>query len=257
MVRSQRVSASFGRWIGAGDDATLSATRTAIIAELQTAVENHQFDAETLEDITRILWHECLCWKYENHGDLLTGQDAGAFRHTLKNSQTSQLVVILASCLVRSISPSSHYERELQSKALLSALALLHAQGASALQAAFYDEMRAQLAARFQDLQGVPGQKAVFSVETVRKVQCGYYLCLGAEYAKNFRRAEPVVVSVVSSVVSLLTVGASITGTAMVYLPTKHLQSDTKVIAGHWTSKCAIYSARPRKGFQAVLEFPK
>ena len=225
MVYSGRVPPSFARWIVPGDDAIVSTSRTAIIAELQAAIQDHQFDSETLEDITLILWHEFLSWTFESDGKLLTGQDAGAFRHSLKTPQTSQLVVQLSSCLVRSISPSSHYERELQSKALLSALALLHAQGVSALQAGFYDDMRAQLAARFQDLQGVPGHKAGFSAETVRRVQCGYYLCLSAGYAKNFRKAEPVVVSVVGSVVSLLVVGASITSTVMVYLPIEPFQS--------------------------------
>ena len=212
MVRSQRVPSSFARWIGPGD-------RQAIIAELQTAIQDHQFDSETLEDIILILRHECLCWRFETDGNLSAGQVAGALRHTLETSRTNQLVVQLSDCLVKSINPSSHCERELQSKALLSALALLCAQGVQALQATFHDDLRARLAARFQDLQGVPGQEAVFSTESVRKVQCGYYLCLCSEYARHFRKAEPVVVSVVSSVVNLLVVAASITRTAMVLFP--------------------------------------
>ncbi|MCJ1436360.1 hypothetical protein MMC27_005739 [Xylographa pallens] len=216
MLRSPRVSSSFAQWTRAGDDdAPLSTTRRAIVAELQTAIEAHQFDSETLEDIISILEHECLCWKYRNDGTLPAGQNAGAFRQTLERSRTNQLVDQLSDCLVRSISPSSHYERELQSKALLSALALLRAQGVEALQAAFHDRLRTRLADLFRDLQGVPGQRAVFSAETVRKFQSGYYLCLAAEYARHFQRAEPIVVSVVSSVVNLLIVGAAIAGAAM------------------------------------------
>ena len=218
MVRSPRVSSSFAQWTSASNDATLSTTRKAVVADLQTAIEKNQFDSETLEDVVLILEHECLCWKYKNDGKVAAGQDAGAFRQTLVTSQTDQLVVQLSDCLVRSISPSSHYERELQSKALLSALALLHAQGVRALQATFHDDLRARIAERFKDLQGVPGQKAVFNAETVRKIQSGYYLCLAAEYAKHFQRAEPIVVSVVSSVVGLLVVGASITSAVMVGL---------------------------------------
>ena len=219
MVRPQRNSSILAQWTAPGDQASISTIRKPIIAELQTAIQDHQFDSETIEDIILILEHECLCWKYKNDGNVFAAQDAGAFRPTLENSRTNRLVEQLSSCLVMSISPSSHYERELQAKALLSALALLHAQGVSALQVAFHDDLRAQLAARFQDLQGVPGQKAVFSAETVRKVQCGYYLCLGAEYAKHWPKAQPVSVAVVSSVVSLLIVGGSITSAAMVTFP--------------------------------------
>ncbi|MCJ1379436.1 hypothetical protein MMC17_002537 [Xylographa soralifera] len=247
MVRSQRVSSSFAQWTSAGNnDAPITTTRKAIVAELQTAIQDHQFDSETLEDIVLILEHECLCWKYKNDGKLPAGQDAGAFRHTLETSRTNQLVVDLSSCLVRSISPSSHYERELQSKALLSALALLHAQGVRALQATFHDALRTQLAARFQDLQGVPGQKAVFSAETVRKIQSGYYLCLAAEYAKHFQKAEPVVVSVVTSVVSLLIVGASITSAAMGTGPPNiqsTLKSLEKALKPFWISPNELFQA--------------
>ena len=218
MVRSSRVSSSFAHWTSAGDDATVSSTRKAVVADLQSAVSEHQFDSETLQDIIRILEHECLCWKYYNDGKLPAGQDAGAFRQTLETSRTNQLVMQLSDCLVRSISPSSHYERELQSKALLSAFALLHAQGVRALQATFHDDLRTRIADRFTDLKGVPGQKAVFAAETVRKIQSGYYLCLAAEYAKHFQKAEPIVVSVVSSLVNLLIVGGSITSAAMVCL---------------------------------------
>ncbi|MCJ1283639.1 hypothetical protein MMC26_002970 [Xylographa opegraphella] len=215
MVRSQKVSSSFALWTSAGNDAAVATTRKAVVADLQLAIQDHQFDSETLEDVILILQHECLCWKYKNDGKLPAGHDAGAFRQTLETSRTNQLVVQLSDCLVRAISPSSHYERELQSKALLSALALLHAQGVRALQATFHDDLRVRIADRFKDLQGVPGQKAVFSAETVRKIQSGYYLCLAAEYGKHFHKAEPIVVSVVSSVVSLLIVGASITSAAM------------------------------------------
>ncbi|MCJ1389386.1 hypothetical protein MMC18_002243 [Xylographa bjoerkii] len=246
MVRSPRVSSAFAQWTTASDDAVLSTTRRAIVTELQTAIQDHQFDSETLEDIILILQHECLCWQYKNDGNLLAGQDAGAFRNTLEPSRTNQLVVQLSSCLVRAIGPSSHYERELQSKALLSALALLHAQGVRSLQTTFHDNLRAELAARFQDLQGVPGQRAVFSMETVRKSQCGYYLCLGAEYAKHFSRAEPVVVSVVSSVVSLLIVGASITSTAMGTGPPNvqsTLKGLEKALKPFWISPNQLFKA--------------
>jgi hypothetical protein len=216
MVRFRGASSSLARWIVPASDAT----RGEIILELQTAVQNHQFDSQTLEDIILILWHECLCCKYEADGSLIsTEKDSGAFRQTLETPQASQLVELLSSCLVQVISPSTHYLRELQSKALLSALTLLHAHGVIALQANFHDQLQTQLAARFRDLQSVPGQRAVFTAETIRKLQCGYYLCLGAEYAKHFRKAEPVVISVVSRVVNLLSVGASVTSAAMVYLP--------------------------------------
>ncbi|MCJ1398285.1 hypothetical protein MMC11_001482 [Xylographa trunciseda] len=215
MVRSRRVSSSFAQWTSSGDAATLSATRRAIVTQLETAIQQHEFDSEKLQDIILILEHECLCWKYKNDRELPAGQDPGAFRATLETPRTDQLVVNLSSCLLRSIGPSSHYQRELQSKALLSALALLHAQRVGALQADFHDDLRARLTARFRDLQGVPGQRLVFSAETVRKIQCGYYLCLGAEYAERFRRAEPIVMTAASSVVSLLIVGASITSAAM------------------------------------------
>ena len=200
-----------------GEEATLSTNRRARIAELLKAVQDHQFNSHTLEEIVLILDHECLCWKYQNGQDILAGHDANALRPLLDTSQTDELTIQLSACLVRSINNSSHYERELQSKALLSAVALLHAQGVRALQSGFHDSLRQQFIARFQDLHGVP-EGRVFSADTFRILQCSYYLCLGAEYAKRFTRAEPIIVSVVSYAINVLVVASSITGAALVSL---------------------------------------
>jgi len=92
-----------------------------------------------------------------------------------------ELIRQLSQCLVRSINPASHYERELQSIVVLSALALLRTQGMTALQVDFYDLLLTQFNARFKDLWGVPDGPESFSTEVFRKGQSSYFLCLGAQ----------------------------------------------------------------------------
>ncbi|MCJ1380355.1 hypothetical protein MMC17_003458 [Xylographa soralifera] len=129
----------------------------------------------------------------------------------------AELITQLAGRLVRSISSSTHYERELQSRALLAALALLDAQGVRALEADFHVSLRAQLNDRFRDLWSVPAGRhsGSFSVESFRRVQCSYCLCLAAEYAKRFVLARPFSISLLSSAASFVVFGVTVASAAL------------------------------------------
>lgn len=216
-------------------------------ADLQSAIQGHAYDSQTLEEIILILDHECLCRKSED--GCLGRNITNLLQHRLETSHTDELIVQISACLVRSINPASHYICELQARALVSALALLHAQGVRALQAEFHESLRAQFNSRFQDLLGLPDGSDIFSVEIYRRVQCSYFLCLGAEYAKQFVQARPIVLTVLSRAVSLILVGISIATSVLVGVLSslnllRHVYTNTSKGWSSWKSEIEFAGAR-------------
>ncbi|MCJ1363298.1 hypothetical protein MMC16_002405 [Acarospora aff. strigata] len=208
MTRPKRPLEWYASWmVGDGADGM---TRSVLV-DLETAIQEHRYDEQTIEEIILILDHECLCWKSQEGLSLHSGGDIdNVLRQRLETSRTDQLIIRLSECLVRSINPASHYIRELQSRALVSALALLHAQGVTGQQAEFHESLRSQFNARFQDLIGLPRGREHLSVEMFRRIQCSYFLCLGSEYAKLFVQARPIIITALSRAVSLAIVGFTI-----------------------------------------------
>ncbi|MCJ1473207.1 hypothetical protein MMC13_001858, partial [Lambiella insularis] len=221
MVREDRLS-WYREWMEGDASMPVTMRRRSELAGLLDAIQNHRYDSQTLQEITLILDHECLCWKYHDGKDKssessgLLGRRQDVLNCTLESSRTVELVTQLASCLVRSISASTHYERELQSKALLAALALLDAHGVRALQADFHDRLRTQLNNLSRDLDSVPGELgSEVSVEIYRRVQCSYFLCLAAEYRRRFELARPFSLSILSSAASFIVFGVTVASAAL------------------------------------------
>jgi hypothetical protein len=192
-------------WIIEGADGEGGrAKRKEEAKKLEKAIDSSDYNSNTLQEIIQLLDHECLC--YEPISD-------NPPTSVLGTNWTSAILNKLSECLVRAISPSSHFERELQSRALISTLALLRAQDVRALEVNQYDLLFNQFKSRFQDLQrlGSGSQSGPFTREKFRKFQSSYLLCSGAEYATYFERAEPILITTLSRLINFIYVGASAT----------------------------------------------
>ena len=171
--------------------------------KLEEEIDRGHHGSDTLQDIIQLLDHECLCY--------VPIHDSNRPTRALRTTWTSTILNKLSSCLVQAISPSSHFERELQSRALISALMLLRAQDVDAFQVKQYDLLLNQFKSRFQDLRNLQpvSRDGMFTREKFRQFQSSYLLCSGAEYARYFKRAEPLFITAVSRLTELLYIGAS------------------------------------------------
>jgi hypothetical protein len=172
---------------------------------MQNAIESGCYDSDTLQNIIQLLDHECLCCE-PSHDPELPITTSG-----LGTNWTSTILNQLSNRLVQAISPMSHFERELQSRALISALALLHAQDVNAFERSQYDLLFDQFKSRFQDLRMLrpASRDSPFTREKFRQFQSSYLLCSGAEYATCFRRAEPILITSLLRLADLFYVAAS------------------------------------------------
>jgi hypothetical protein len=208
------------------------AKRREVAKELREAVETHHYDSQTLEEIVQVLDHEILCSRptvNELEDDIRTYRNGEDLRprdlSVLCTPGIDHFLTTLSDCLVRSINKSSHYERELQSRSLISALALLRAQRVESHQTDHYDLLRSRFEERFRDLQWQRKLSGPFTREKFRHFQCSYLLCAGAEYAKMFGRARPHAVSVLSRAVDVALLGVSITLASQVWIQIHHSPS--------------------------------
>lgn len=101
-------------------------------------------------------------------------------------------------------------------------MCLLHVQGCDSLQSGYYENLYKLLESRFADLQWVAGKSGHFLIGKYRKVECSYLLSASKEFAARFQRAEPMLVTVTSRVINLLSVGLLAASPAMVSLYIKH-----------------------------------
>ena len=102
----------------------------------------------------------------------------------------------ISECLIPSVTPASHVERELQARAISCGLGLLSAGGVESIQAAFFDRLNAQLKARFEDLhiQAAASASGPLSIASFRQSQCAYLLCSNAAFLRRFRQAMPIAI---------------------------------------------------------------
>jgi hypothetical protein len=177
--------------------------------KLEEAIDSGHFNADTLQEIIQILDHESLCYEpvHEPRSSISHTPPTSAFGA----NWTSAILNKLSKCLVPAINSSSHFERELQCRALISALALLRAQGVNAFEIGQYDRLLNQFKSRFQDLRRLPSatRDGPFTREKFRQFQSSYLLCSGAEYATYFERAEPIFITALLRLTDLFYIGAS------------------------------------------------
>jgi len=180
--------------------------RRQVAQELLQNVQEGHFDADTLEELNQVVDHECYYLKTLNKTKGQVQRNSKA----LDIPWTAKLFEELSCCLFQTIYPESYYERELQFRAMFSALILQRAQGIEGIQVDHHDEMRRLFQKGHKDLQWQKPWSGNFSKERFRKYQCSYVLVAISEYAKNFRREEPQIINILSSAIEIIAAGASI-----------------------------------------------
>ncbi|KAG9230140.1 hypothetical protein BJ875DRAFT_499399 [Amylocarpus encephaloides] len=174
---------------------------------LRNKIREGHIDAETLEELTHILDHECLCLAL---GNASNEQNLPRSRAALAPQWTGLLIAELSECLLRTITPKSYYERELQFRALFSALVLQSAQCARAYQATYYQHLWSLIHERHRDLQWLQLPSEELTSEAFRHLESSYLLVATTEYAMKFRKEEPIVVTILLRAVNLALVGGSL-----------------------------------------------
>jgi hypothetical protein len=226
MSRLRRPAEWYAGWMNFSDDGKSELAITNRRKEADDLLKNIQdghFDADTLEELTEVLDHEIF---YLETPENRTNQQRRS-SIALQKPWTGKLVTELARCLFQTIYPESYYERELQFRALFSTLVLQRAQGTEARQVDHYEELLGQFQKGHKDLQWQKPWSGDFTKQRFRKYQCSYMLVSIAEYAKNFRREEPVVVDLLSRALKLLIAGGSLALTAATvrFFILKHIRS--------------------------------
>jgi len=212
MAHLTRPRAWYEGWM-VGDvqtEAERAGRKRDVAGELVRVIAEGHFDSETLQEMILLLDHECLCFEPVQDPSIAEQPPSSA----LKTPSADKILDTLEECLVRSIGPTSHFERELQARALMSALALLHGQGVRAFASDRYEKLRDKFRKLFEDLQW-SRIRGPFSREKYRQFQCAYLLCSASEYANYFGRAQPRTVTALSRLTNLLFAGASVTAVAI------------------------------------------
>jgi hypothetical protein len=200
--------------------------------ELVHNIRDGHFDADTLDELIQVLDHEIFFLETTERTINQQRRNSNA----LMIPWTSKLVPELSRCLFQTTYPESYYERELQFRALFSTLVLQRAQGTESFEYEHHDALWKQFQKGYQNLQWQKPWAGEFTKERFRKFQCSYMLVSIAEYAKNFKRDEPVVVDLLSRITRLLIAGGSMamSATAVTH-PTLEVEfEDANTFKGHW-----------------------
>ena len=167
-------------------EATAATLRKLAAKELLQAIKENDYDAQTLEEIILIIDHEYLCCRLQESPALRTKFEMG-----ISISMLGDFADHLSSCLVTFINPSSHFERQLQCRALLGVFAVLHLRGVTAQQTQSQAKWQNNLNGRFQDLVWLPEETSRFTANVFHKMQCSHLVSLWASFAQKFTKAEP------------------------------------------------------------------
>jgi hypothetical protein len=191
-------------------EAPAASTRNLVAGELAQTIADSRHDSQTLQEILLVINHECLCREVESSTD---SSSRDVFQGWIGTSAVGKLAHQLSSCRVQYIDASSHIERELQCRALLSVVALLHLRGVAAHEADSQTRWQRQINNLFRDLVWLPTESTVLSSETFHRLQASHLLSLAAAHAQQIPRAEPtsaVVLPMVGDVVQLGVIAANI-----------------------------------------------
>ncbi|KAH0565496.1 hypothetical protein GP486_001105 [Trichoglossum hirsutum] len=113
----------------------------------------------------------------------------------------------LSSALIQLENKDTPFQKELQFRALISALALAKYNDVHSFSAPFSDELYGNIANRFRELVLQPQPQT--DVENVRKANSSYLIRFALEHVKLFGRAEPVIVSILPYIFQTL-LGAAV-----------------------------------------------
>ncbi|KAL8738320.1 MAG: hypothetical protein Q9181_000863 [Wetmoreana brouardii] len=154
---------------------------------------------QELLGLQRLLDNECLT-RFRNPGDE-PGVPTGIL---------VQITLCISGQLVDWSGPLSGRLREVQLRALVGALALLHHNGLTALASGPYDELRANIANRFNDIVEGRRNSGQSLEDRMRKANALYLIRLVAQYFSLIRRAQPLSDAISIPIIGLVLAGASI-----------------------------------------------
>lgn len=209
MVPLQRPSFWYESWTVGAPEAPATSARKRVAKELLLAIEESDYDTQTLEEIILVINHECLCHEVENSED----SDI-IFNSALEIPVVSKFADQLSSCLVHYVTASSHVLRELQCRALLSVLVWLHLRGVTAHQADSHAKWQEQINQLYRDLIWLPKESTGAMPEAFRKAQCSYLLSVVA--AQQFVKAKPKIKDLIEVASDLMQLGVVAVNIALV-----------------------------------------
>ncbi|KAL8767351.1 MAG: hypothetical protein Q9209_006114 [Squamulea sp. 1 TL-2023] len=129
---------------------------------------------------------------------------------TVSTGTLIQITLYLSSPLLQWSDSQSGRFRDIQLRALVAALALLHHSGLTELTADPYDQLRMNIAGRFNDI--IDGRRAsqIILEDRIRKADALYLIRLAAQYFSLIKRAQPLSDAVPIPIIGLVLAGASI-----------------------------------------------
>ena len=131
---------------------------------------------------------------------------------TVSTGTIVRITLYLSGPLLQWSDSQSGRFRDVQLRALVAAFALLHHSGLTELTAEPHDQLRMNIAARFNDI--IDGKKASqTSLENrMRKADALYLIRLAAQYFSLIKRAQPLSDAVPIPIIGLALAGASVVG---------------------------------------------
>ncbi|KAL8644903.1 MAG: hypothetical protein Q9226_007536 [Calogaya cf. arnoldii] len=131
---------------------------------------------------------------------------------TVSTGTVVQITLYLSGQLLQWSDAESGMFRDLQLRALVAAFALLHHSGLTELTAEPHDQLRLNIAARFNDI--IDGRRASRTAlqDRLRKADALYRIRLAAQYFSLIKRAQPLSDAVPIPILGLVLAGASIVG---------------------------------------------
>ncbi|KAI4253009.1 MAG: hypothetical protein L6R42_007739 [Xanthoria sp. 1 TBL-2021] len=131
---------------------------------------------------------------------------------TVSTGTIVQITLYLSGQLLQWSDAQSGRFRDLQLRALVAAFALLHHSGLTELTAEPHDQLRSNIAARFNDI--IDGRRASQTSleDRMRKAEALYLIRLAAQYFSLIKRAQPLSDAVPIPIIGLVLAGASIAG---------------------------------------------
>ncbi|KAL8896075.1 MAG: hypothetical protein Q9192_003280 [Flavoplaca navasiana] len=154
-----------------------------------------------LLDFQKCIEHECLLRSINPNA------------HTTASTGTVvQITLYLSGPVLQWSDPQSGRFRDLQLRTLVAAFALLHHSGLTELTAEPHDQLRSNIAARFNDI--VDGRRAsqMSLEERMRHADALYLIRLVAQYFSLIKRAQPLSDAVSIPILGLVLAGASVAG---------------------------------------------
>ena len=183
----------------------VSTPRRSLADRLEKLNTEHPTTAD-LADFQKALGQECLLRCLQPNAN-----------PTVSSGTLLQVTLYLSGPLLQWTDAQSGSFRDLQLRALVAALALLHHSGLTELTAEPHDQLRLNIAARFNEIIDGRSPSQMSLEHRMRKADARYLVRLAAQYFSLIKRAQPLSDAVPIPIIGLVLAGASIVGRSLVF----------------------------------------